>query len=594
MVDHPHIFTGALAFCVLVGCVHQTDDEDPAQATETSTETAEHSTSSALPTETQTDAAPIRAQLDGHTFPDGVLALTWDDGPDADTLALAAFLERERISATFFVVGEWIAGVSSDPGLAGRVYDTGYVRRPILADLVALGHRLGNHTRHHVLLGHAKAPSIDLELADNQRAIDPFIRDEMRIFRAPGGDWNAAASRAVDGDDDLAPLVGPMRWDVDAKDWEGAVSCDSQSPSHECEHADGRYRVRPEIMAQRYEAAIESARHGVVLLHDRVGDVGSEYALDVARLLVPRLIARGYVFAAPVLAFSPMRTRWSVATCEGLRLGDVDGDGRADSCVRDHDRVTCATSTSRADDSDVPRVAFDPAYDELLLPAQASSFELGDVNGDGHADVCARTATDIECAERTGASWGAFRPWVAVRGGSSLKLADVDGDGKADVCESTPSGVVCARSTGTAFELPHVWLASAASEFSLGDVNGDGRADICVRDRAGVECALATRSSFGHLVRWSSDTSLTGPITLGDLNGDGRADLCGPNNDGALCALSNGHGFTTSTDWALHAVALDAGTLHRAEWARFGDINGDGRSDICDCDGNGVRCALAP
>jgi len=585
VVTHPHSLTGALVLCALVGCVHQTDDEEAAQASE-STETSEQP----LPALPQPDAAPIRGQLDGHAFPDGVLALTWDDGPDAHTLALAEFLERERISATFFVVGEWIAGVSADPGLAGHVYDTGYVRRPILADLVSRGHRLGNHTLHHVLLGHTNTTSVDLELANNQRAIDPFIRDEMRLFRAPGGDWNVAASRALDGDGALAPVLGPIRWDVDAKDWEGSVSCDSQRPSLECEHADGRYRVRADVMAQRYEAAIASAHHGVVLLHDRVGDVGSEYALDVARLLVPRLVARGFVFAAPVLSFSPMRTRWNVATCAGLRLGDVDGDGRVDSCVRDHDRVTCATSSWRSDDHGAPHVAFDADYDELLLPPEATSFELADVNGDGHADVCVRTSTDIACAEHdvADAGWGPFRSWSPLQGIGSLALADIDGDGKADACESTPSGVVCARSTGAAFEPARVWLTSAPSEFALGDVNGDGRADICVRDRAGVECALGGRSSFGHLVRWSADTSFTGPITLADLNGDGRADLCGPTTNGVACALSNGHAFTASTDWS------DDGTLHRAEWARFGDINGDGRSDICDCDGNGVRCALAP
>jgi peptidoglycan/xylan/chitin deacetylase (PgdA/CDA1 family) len=55
-------------------------------------------------------------RVDGRTFPDHVIALTWDDGPDASTLHLASYLKRHRISATFFVVSSWIDGLSDDPG----------------------------------------------------------------------------------------------------------------------------------------------------------------------------------------------------------------------------------------------------------------------------------------------------------------------------------------------------------------------------------------------------------------------------------------------------------------------------------------------
>ncbi|HEY2369655.1 MAG TPA: hypothetical protein VGH87_24820, partial [Polyangiaceae bacterium] len=57
---------------------------------------------------------------------------------------------------------------------------------------------------------------------------------------------------------------------------------------------------------------------------------------------------------------------------------------------------------------------------------------------------------------------------------------------------------------------------------------------------------------------------------------------------GFVCALSNGRGFVGSSTW------LVAGTSSRAQWARLGDVNGDGRADYCDIDGEGVRCGLAP
>ncbi len=572
----------AILTCLLASCVHQADDEgDPAPSAHTSLSADQRNDRGSSPA--------VRAQRDGRAFPDGVLALTWDDGPDVHTRALAEYLQHEHISATFFVVGEWVKGVSSDPGFGTHVYESGHAKMPLLAEVVALGHRIGNHTLHHTLLGRANPQAVDRELGDNQRGIDPYVHDELRLFRVPGGDWNGSASRAVDGDAYLSQLVGPIRWDVDAKDWYGSVWCDSSHPSRECEHAGGRYRVRPDVMAQRYEAAIESAGRGIVLMHDRVGDVGSDYALEMAHLLVPRLVARGYVFAAPVLAFSQSRTRWSVATCDGLRLGDVDGDGRADACVRDHDRVTCGTSVSHRDDTGLEHVAFDSAHDELLLPSRARApFELADVSGDGRADVCVRTATGIECAIATATGFGSFERWTR-DSFDDARFADIDGDGRADVCGITAAGIACARSTGTVFEPAHAWFASPTriSAIVLGDVNGDGRADVCIAQSGGVDCALSTKASFARASRWSTEAP-SGSIELGDLNGDGRADLCVRTKDGVSCALSRGHAFTKTTSW------LDGAGPATAEWGHTHDINGDGRADFCDCDGGSIRCGLAP
>src|ERR1700733_6395817 len=118
----------------------------------------------ATPATTQEAPPAIRAQLDGRRFPDKLLALTWDDGPDANTLALASYLKREHVSATFFVVREWARGLSDDPGSGKSKFETGYEYLPILGDLVQLGHRVGNHTLNHVLLSQARPDLLDREL----------------------------------------------------------------------------------------------------------------------------------------------------------------------------------------------------------------------------------------------------------------------------------------------------------------------------------------------------------------------------------------------------------------------------------------------
>jgi peptidoglycan/xylan/chitin deacetylase (PgdA/CDA1 family) len=338
-----------------------------------------------------------RPQLDGHGFPDKVLALTWDDGPDADTFELAEYLAEHHVSATFFVVGAWVDGVSAEPGKGRGVFDTGHERIPELGDLVALGHRVANHTENHVILSDADAATVAAQLRENQARIDRWITNDLRLFRAPGGAWNAAASAAVDADPATRGLVGPIRWDIDGKDWECSLYCRSSAPAAECEPAaPGHHaRVKPAVVAKRYLAAIEARGHGVVLFHDRVGHVGSRYALDLAHALIPELIARGYVFAAPVLRFSHLAPRAIDLGGGALLTGDLNGDGRADTCAIGEGGVSCRLASARGLTG---AAVWLDAGDLDAAGVERDTLRLGDVNGDGRADLCGRGADGVVCA----------------------------------------------------------------------------------------------------------------------------------------------------------------------------------------------------
>jgi peptidoglycan/xylan/chitin deacetylase (PgdA/CDA1 family) len=328
-------------------------------------------------------ASPRRPQLDGAAFPDGVLALTWDDGPDKETLALARYLHDLHVSATFFVVGRWVHGVSDEPGAGADVEASGYDRLPVLGDLVRLGHRLGGHTKSHVLLSEVPTSVAAGELEASVRDLAPFLTNELPLFRAPGGAWNAEVA-SVMTESPLAELVGPVRWDVDEKDWDGSLAC-RDSPPSACEPGPLGPRVRPRVIAERYLARIEQRRRGIVLLHDRVGDVGSRYALDIAHALVPELERRGYVFAAPVLAFSTLRERQSppdLSDAGEVATGDINCDGRLDTCTASAEGVRCALGTLHGS----PAAA---TASTVWSPSRSTRLRLVDVNADGRADLCA-------------------------------------------------------------------------------------------------------------------------------------------------------------------------------------------------------------
>ncbi|MGH7285234.1 MAG: polysaccharide deacetylase family protein, partial [Polyangiaceae bacterium] len=408
------------------------------------------------------------SQIDGQAFPKGVLALTYDDGPDTHTLELAEYLRRRKISATFFVVGNWMPGVSSDPGRGDGVFASGVESIPVLGELRDLGQRIANHTENHVLLWNTPASTVRAQLEDAERRIDPFIEDEVALFRAPGGAWNTADAKAVQGDAALANLVGPVRWDIDRKDWEGSLSCDS-SPRSDCEPAapGGAMRVKPTVMARRYLDSIESAGRGIVLFHTRVGHVGSRYSVDLAEAIVPELEAKGYVFAAPVLRFSSPQVRFPSApedtelfdteNVSGIALGDFDGDGRADVCAADGDGVVCAHSVRDTGSGGLATTRFAGAV-HLDIDARAGLW-LADLDGDGRADLCARGNAVMMCALANKGGFAKPRAFArGVEGGTNILFGDIDGDKKADICGTFVDGVRCIASRDESHE-PRLWLA---------------------------------------------------------------------------------------------------------------------------------------
>jgi hypothetical protein len=269
-------------------------------------------------------------------------------------------------------------------------------------------------------------------------------------------------------------------------------------------------------------------------------------------------------------------------------------------------------------------------------PDQASAPRLvGDVNGDGYADVIALGATKTYVALGKGdgtflAAVPAAAAFTAAFGWTSQEsypraLADVDGDGRADLVGfgATATYVQLARPDGTfapwqmavaAFGPNGGWTDQDRRPRQLADVDGDGRADIVGFGRAGVYVALATGgghfatpmlvlAAFNDRNGWTSQDAY--PRLLGDVNGDGRADIVGFGAAGVYVSLATGAGRFAAPIMALpHDLGALEGWTSQDETPRLlGDVNDDGMADIVgfgsqevygDVNGlNGIRVALA-
>jgi len=297
---------------------------------------------------------------------------------------------------------------------------------------------------------------------------------------------------------------------------------------------------------------------------------------------------------------------------------DVDGDGLADVCARGSAGFRCHASTGAGFGGTITGPALSDATG-WQDRTNYSTIMMGDVTGDGLADVCARANAGIRCWPSTGTGFGdgIVGPelsddsgWSDPRHYSTLRLADVDGDGTDDLCARAAAGFLCWRSTGAGFEEPWPTLAalSNAAGFNrpetygtlrMGDVNGDGLMDVCARGSDGARCWLSTGVDFDpdpiagpawtDAAGWASHPYYS-TMRLADVNADGRADLCARGASGFECRLSTGSGFGDPIVIEGLADSHGWGDLSNYATLRLADIDGDRDLDLCARANRGVVC----
>lgn len=126
-----------------------------------------------------------------------VVALTFDDGPGANTAALLSILEREAVPATFFLIGEHAA------------------RHPELVKAIcARGHQVENHTWSHPHLPTLTPGQIRDEIAKADDAIMRGGAPRPQFVRPPYGEYDSRVVAALANSG-----KGGVMWTIDSEDW---------------------------------------------------------------------------------------------------------------------------------------------------------------------------------------------------------------------------------------------------------------------------------------------------------------------------------------------------------------------------------------
>ncbi len=267
----------------------------------------------------------------------------------------------------------------------------------------------------------------------------------------------------------------------------------------------------------------------------------------------------------------------------------------------------------------------------LSIDFRTEPVATGDVNGDGYDDIVFFKHNGVYLSLSTGktlldpvlvlqefGSDPAAGGWNPVN--HPRMLGDVDGDGRADIIGFSCCSVEVSFSTGAGFTSRHTkvpdfsyltgYQTQTMEPRRIADIDGDGRSDIIGFNSNGVRIAVSritssTRSTanFQSLGGWVSFRSIAGPNPesgwtddrrwprlVGDVTGDGLADIVGFGDGGPWIARGLGNGvFAASTQPFPGVFSGYPGRFPRT----LADVNGDGRLDLVAFANDGVHVAYS-
>jgi hypothetical protein len=272
----------------------------------------------------------------------------------------------------------------------------------------------------------------------------------------------------------------------------------------------------------------------------------------------------------------------------GIAAGDLDGDGKPDVVVtsREANTISVFLNTSTAG-----TVSFATKVDYAtgLMP---QGVRVVDIDGDGKLDIAVSNLNAItvsvflNTSTLGSISFTTKTDFTIASNGQDVGFADIDGDGKTDLVAASGNKVSILRNTSTvgsiSFAASVDLTASSPTFISTGDIDGDGKPDVVTSNSSANTISVFRNTStpgtisFDAKVDYATAAYARG-IAIGDLDGDGKMDVATSANTGKAISVFKNN--STSGSVSL-AAKVDYTLTSFGNSVAFADIDGDGKIDV--------------
>lgn len=296
-----------------------------------------------------------------------------------------------------------------------------------------------------------------------------------------------------------------------------------------------------------------------------------------------------------------------------VAFGDLNQDGKPDLMAVNEQANLLQLRRNVSATGSVTTTSFDSPV-SFVTPAAPRSVAFADVDGYPFTDVLVLCPASYTLSVFQGDfNYGNIDATTFINqrkdfptGGyaSSFDVGDLDGDGRPEVVLTNPymGTVSVLRNTSYFAGLAVVAFAPAVSypvgnfprSVAVIDVNGDGKRDLVVANEQGNTVAvLLNRAVQGSINAASFAPATTFPIgsnpsavAAGDLDGDGKPEIVTSNyGSNSVSVLYNTAPFGTGSA-AQFAPKVDFATGNTPYYVSIGDADGDGKPDIITANSN--------